>query len=73
MSMFNISYRCYRYSMCFEHNGRLRTKTFASREAANQEMYRLMGKHKLQLVTVYNDNHYRTYVCDGAKFYINRY
>lgn len=72
MSLF--SYSGYRYTMCFERAGKLVSKTFTSRDAANDAMYRLIGKYGLKITKVYDDKHSKTYVCnDGVKFYINRY
>lgn len=75
MSLFSYSgYSGYRYTMCFERAGKLVSKTFNSRNAANDAMYRLIGKYGLKITKIYDDKHSKTYICnDGVKFYINRY
>jgi hypothetical protein len=46
---------------------------FATRQAARSSMYKYIDKHHLHIVEKYDDNHFKTYVCDnGVKFYINR-
>lgn len=61
------------YSLVLIGTGKTVSKTFSSRYAANQAMYKLMGKHHLTLEEVYNDNHDKTYICNkGAEFHINR-
>lgn len=46
---------------------------YFSRQIAEHDMHRFMGKHGLSIQEVYDDKHYKTYVCqDGIKFYINR-
>ena len=52
---------------------KVKTKRFASRQAANKAMYKLIGKYDLQLAEVYDDKHYKTYLfTNGVRFYINR-
>jgi len=47
--------------------------TFSSRQEANKRMYEIIGKKKLVIKEVYDDKHFKTYVCNnGVKFYINR-
>ena len=61
------------YSLVLIGTGKTVSKTFSSRYAANQAMYKLMGKHGLTLEKVYNDSHDKTYICNkGAEFHINR-
>ena len=74
MSMLSLfGFGGHHYTLCFERGGKLRTKTFCSRHAANEEMYRLIGKYRLQIAKVYNDSHSKTYICEcGSKFFINR-
>lgn len=51
----------------------IRTKRFASRQAANEEMYKIVGKKGLQLTKVYDDKHFKTYIFDGGvRIHINR-
>lgn len=52
---------------------KVKSKTFSTREDANQLMYKVMAKHHLTLQEVFNDHHDKTYVCDkGVCFYIQR-
>lgn len=52
---------------------RMRERKFASREAANRAMYKFMAKHHLSLIEVYDDKHYKTYICNNdVRFYIHR-
>ena len=63
----------HRYSLVLIGAGKTVSKMFNSRHDANQAMYKLMGKHKLSLEEVHNDNHDKTYICsNGAEFHINR-
>lgn len=46
---------------------------FSSREAATKHMYKMCEKHGLHINKVYDDKHFKTYLCDcGVTFYINR-
>ena len=46
---------------------------FLSRVAAERAMHLLMHKHGLHIVDMYDDNHFKTYICNnGVRFYINR-
>lgn len=48
-------------------------KTFSSREAANEYMYRVLAKNHLAIKKVYDDKHDKTYKCgDGVTFFIQR-
>ena len=50
------------------------SKLFKSRYAANNVMYKLMGKLGLSIEKVYDDKHDKTYICNnGAEFHINRF
>lgn len=52
---------------------KVREKTFASRWQANDHMYKLMEKFGLKIEKVWDDKHYKTYLCnDGVRFYIHR-
>ena len=52
---------------------KIRDKRFASRQAANEEMYRIVGKLGLQLTKVYDDKHFKTYIFkNGVRIHINR-
>lgn len=49
-------------------------KDYGSRIAATEAMYKEMGKRGLRIEKVYDDKHYKTYICqDNVRFYINRY
>ena len=46
---------------------------FASRQAANNEMYKIIGKYGLQLREVWDDKHFKTYIFEnGVRIHINR-
>lgn len=50
-----------------------RTHRYNNREEATQAMYDIMSRKSLDLKEVYDDKHYKTYVCsDNVRFYINR-
>ena len=52
---------------------KVKSKVFSTREDANQMMYNIMAEYHLTLQKVFDDNHYKTYVCDnGVRFYIQR-
>lgn len=52
---------------------KLKSKYFVSRELAKQEMYKVMAKNHLAIRKVYDDKHFKTYICNnGVRFYINR-
>ena len=52
---------------------KVKSKIFATREEANQMMYKIMAQHHLTIQKVFDDNHDKTYVCDnGVRFYIQR-
>jgi len=46
---------------------------FGSRARARAKMYEIIDKKGLHVIEKYEDNHFKTYVCEGGiKFYINR-
>jgi hypothetical protein len=48
-------------------------KSFSTRSAANEYMYKLCHKFGLTIEETYNDNHDKTYLCTkGVTFYIQR-
>lgn len=48
-------------------------KLYSSRDAAKKDMYKCMARKGLTLMQVYDDKHYKTYICsNGVRFYINR-
>ena len=52
---------------------KFKSSEYTSRKNAEIEMYKFMNKNGLRILEVYDDKHYKTYVCqDGIKFYINR-
>ena len=52
---------------------KFRDKEFYSRQAAEREMYDFMKKHGLRVEKIYDDKHYKTYICqNNIRFYINR-
>ena len=52
---------------------KMRSKTFLSRQEARNEMYRIMDKKGMHVIKKYDDNHFKTYICDNnVTFYINR-
>ena len=52
---------------------KVQEKDFGSRQEANKYMYRVMARHGLKIVEVYNDKHHKTYVCNNnIKFFIQR-
>lgn len=54
-------------------DGKEVSKVFASRDAANETMYEIIGKRGLAVKKIYNDKHEKTYICtNGAEFHINR-
>ena len=49
------------------------SKTFYSRDAANEYMYGIIAKNGLAITKVYDDKHDKTYKCgDGVRFYVQR-
>lgn len=51
----------------------IKSKRFASRQAANEEMYKIVGRKGLQLAQVYDDKHFKTYIYNnGVRIHINR-
>ena len=48
-------------------------REYSSRQLAEHDMYNYINKHGYIIQEVYDDKHYKTYVCqNGIKFYINR-
>lgn len=44
-----------------------------SRASAKRIMYNYMDKKGIHVVNKYDDNHFKTYICDdGTRFFINR-
>ena len=71
--MFNNYFEARTYTLCVLGLGKTKSYTFLTRENANQHMYKLCGKHNLQIVEVYNDHHDKTYICNnGVRFQISR-
>lgn len=73
--MFELSFEMSgKHTYCLAATGlKMRDRKFFSRESAKEEMYAVMSKKGLQLLEVYDDKHYKTYVCtNGVRFHINR-
>jgi len=52
---------------------KVRDMTFGSRQAANNEKYKIIGQYGLQLTNVYDDKHFKTYIfANGVRIHINR-
>lgn len=52
---------------------KFRSEEFTSRQAAEQRMYKVMNKHHLHVENIWNDGHYKTYLCNNnVRFFINR-
>lgn len=52
---------------------KIRDKVFGTRQAANNEMYKIIGQYGLQLANVYDDKHFKTYIfTNGVRIHINR-
>lgn len=46
---------------------------FFSRILAEKKMHKLMKRHKLYVEEIFDDKHYKTYVCNNnVRFYIGR-
>lgn len=63
----------YYYSLVTTGLKKNKGKMFTSRQLANEYMYNLCGKYKLNIVEVYDDKHDKTYICDNnIRFFIQR-
>lgn len=52
---------------------RIKDEEFTSRQQAEHEMHKIMKKHNLHIEEVYDDKHFKTYLCNNnVRFYINR-
>lgn len=52
---------------------KVKSRAFNSRQSANEYMYKVCSKHKLNIVKVYDDKHFKTYICNNdVRFYIHR-
>lgn len=61
------------YSLVSENGPRKVDEIYSSREAANNAMYAICNKYRLQITKVWDDGHYKTYICsNGAKFFVSR-
>jgi len=70
--MFN-NYNEHTYSFAVIGLSKKLDKLFSSRQAANEYMYSICQKYGIQIKTVWEDNHDKTYICDnGITFYIQR-
>lgn len=70
--MFDYNFCKHTYTLAAEGLS-IKDKVFATRQAANQEMYSIIGKYGLQLSKVWDDKHFKTYIfTDGTRIHINR-
>lgn len=54
-------------------NRKFKDKVCGSREVAKRIMFAFTDKKGLQLVEVWDDHHFKTYIFDdGSRFFINR-
>lgn len=61
------------YTFCLESPHKNVNERFTSRTLAVHRMYELCDKYQLHIKEVWDDHHYKTYICDdGSKFFINR-
>lgn len=52
---------------------KFKDKSFSSRNVAEENMYKFINKNHFKINKIYDDKHYKTYICDnGVRFYINR-
>lgn len=52
---------------------KIKDRIYTSRALATEQMYQILSKKNLHVLEIYDDKHYKTYVCNnGVKFYINR-
>lgn len=52
---------------------KFKSKEYASRQNAEHDMFKFMNRNGLRILEVYDDKHYKTYICqDNVRFYINR-
>jgi len=52
---------------------KFKDKSFGSRQVAEDTMYKFINKNHLKVNEVWDDKHFKTYICnDGIRFYINR-
>lgn len=73
-SMFLNCGHTYTFAVIGLPKSRKYERDFASRDAANDHMYKLMNKFNLRLEKMYDDKHCKTYVCtNGVRFYVNRF
>lgn len=65
-------YGKHRYSLA-STGLKVKSEEFSSRNDAEHAMHLLMKKYGLHIENVYDDNHYKTYLCNNnVRFYINR-
>lgn len=74
--MFDNNFHSYTFSVqgLGRKDRRYSGKVFASREAANEFMYKLCGKNNCRIDEVWNDHHDKTYICHdrNVRFFIQR-
>lgn len=52
---------------------RMKAQSFGNRRAATEAMYNFISRKHLVLQEVYDDKHYKTYICNNnIRFYVQR-
>lgn len=70
--MFDVLFSQHQYTLAAT-GFKMRQQVFATREEAREEMYSIIDNNGFRIVKKYDDNHFKTYICDnGVRFYINR-
>lgn len=68
--MFNFETHTYTVATI---GAKVKAKSFSSRQAANNYMYDQIGRLGLQIEEVYDDKHFKTYICsNGVRFFVGR-
>ena len=66
------NYGKHRYSLAAT-GLKIRGGEYTSRQQAEHDMHLLMKKNNLHIENVWDDGHFKTYLCNNnVKFYINR-
>lgn len=62
------------YTLYWEHGKEKVDKVFRQRFSAEKEMNQIIGRYHLNIMKVYDDKHYKTYILsDDSKMHINRF
>ena len=68
-----LPFMAHTYTLAATGPIKMRTKRFSSRNEANKAMYKALKRNHLHIKEVYDDNHFKTYICeDNIHFYVNR-